>query len=62
MARILLPTDFSEAALNASKFAFDLFGTTGNKFTLVHTFLKPSFDNALLLASVISRSVKRSTG
>ncbi|MBK6370541.1 MAG: universal stress protein [Flavobacteriales bacterium] len=48
MARILLPTDFSEAALNASKFAFDLFGTTGNKFTLVHTFLKPSFDNALL--------------
>lgn len=48
MARILLPTDFSEAALNASKFAFELFGTAGNKFILVNTYLKPSYDNALL--------------
>ena len=48
MATILLPTDFSNAALNAAKFAIDLFGTAGNKFILVHSYLMPSFDNALL--------------
>ena len=48
MTHVLLPTDFSNTALNAAKFAFDLFGTQGNKFTLVHTYLKPVFDNALL--------------
>ncbi|MBK7296243.1 MAG: universal stress protein [Flavobacteriales bacterium] len=48
MATILLPTDFSDAALNAAKFALDLFGTEGNKFILVHTYLMPSYDNVLL--------------
>ena len=48
MTHILLPTDFSNTALNAAKFAFDLFGAKNNKFTLVHTYLKPVFDNALL--------------
>jgi len=48
MKHVLLPTDFSRTALNAAKFAFDLFGIQGNKFTLVHTYLKPVFDNPLL--------------
>lgn len=48
MATILLPTDFSDAAFNAAKFAVDLYGAEGNKFTLVHTYLIPSYDNALL--------------
>ncbi|MBP6311660.1 MAG: universal stress protein [Flavobacteriales bacterium] len=48
MATILLPTDFSDTALNAAKFAIELYGTEGNKFVLVHSFLKPSYDNVLL--------------
>lgn len=48
MAHIVLPTDFSDTSFKAAMFAFDLFGTDGNTFTLVHTYLKPAFDNALL--------------
>ena len=48
MAHILLPTDFSHTSLNAAMFAFDLFGVAGNRYTLLHTYLKPAFDNALL--------------
>ena len=48
MTRILLPTDFSETSFKAATFAFDLFGTANTKYTLVHTYLKPMFDNALL--------------
>lgn len=47
MARILLPTDFSEAALNASKFAFDLLALRAIS-SLWSRNPKPSFDNALL--------------
>jgi len=48
MTRILLPTDFSETSFKAATFAFDLLGTANTKYTLVHTYLKPMFDNALL--------------
>ena len=48
MTRILLPTDFSETSFKAATFALDLFGTANTKYTLVHTYLKPMFDNALL--------------
>ena len=48
MAHILLPTDFSDTSFKAAMFAFDLFGVAGNRYTLVHAYLKPAFDNALL--------------
>ena len=38
---ILLPTDFSENALNAAIYAVRLFGTEGNRFMLLHTFISP---------------------
>lgn len=38
MAHILIPTDFSEIALKAAAFAVDLFGASGNTFTLVHAY------------------------
>lgn len=50
MAHILLPTDLSTTSFKAATFAFDLFGTAGNRYTLVHSFLQPAFDNALLPA------------
>jgi nucleotide-binding universal stress UspA family protein len=43
---ILLPTDFSEHALHACAYAFDLFGTTDTTYVLVHTYLDvvPGYD------------------
>ena len=41
MAHILLPTDFSDHALNACAYALELCGTTGNTFTLVHAYIDP---------------------
>ncbi|MEO8591110.1 MAG: universal stress protein [Flavobacteriales bacterium] len=38
MAHVLLPTDFSDNALNASLFALRLFGDKGNTFTAVHSY------------------------
>lgn len=55
MNRILLPTDGSDAAFHAARFAFDLFGTDGVRYTLVHTFLKPAYRNALLPAMDTAR-------
>ncbi|MBL8009959.1 MAG: universal stress protein [Flavobacteriales bacterium] len=55
MNRILLPTDGSDAAFHAARFAFDLFGTEGLRYTLVHTFLKPAYRNALLPAMDTAR-------
>lgn len=48
MAHILLPTDGSETAFKAATFAFDLFGTKDVRYTLVHTYLKTAYRNALL--------------
>ncbi|HRH68147.1 MAG TPA: universal stress protein [Flavobacteriales bacterium] len=48
MMNIALPTDLSETSFKAATFAFDLYGTAGTKYTLVHAYLKPAFDNALL--------------
>lgn len=48
MAHIILPTDFSPTSLKAAVFAFDLFGTIGNTYTLVHAFLKPAYNDPLL--------------
>jgi nucleotide-binding universal stress UspA family protein len=43
---ILLPTDFSDQALHACAFAFDLFGVTDTTYVLVHTYLDvlPGYD------------------
>jgi nucleotide-binding universal stress UspA family protein len=43
---ILLPTDFSDHALNACSYAFDLFGVTDTTYMLVHTYLDvlPGYD------------------
>lgn len=55
MNRILLPTDGSDTSFNAVRFAFDLFGTDGMRYTLVHSFLKPAYRNALLPAMDTTR-------
>lgn len=39
MARILLPTDFSDASLHAAQYAVKLFGTRDNTFMLLHTYM-----------------------
>ncbi len=41
MAHILLPTDFSTNALNAARYAINLFGTEGNTFTVLHSYMMP---------------------
>ncbi|MBP6574235.1 MAG: universal stress protein [Flavobacteriales bacterium] len=41
MAHILLPTDFSDHALNACAYALDLFGGAGNTYTLMHSYIDP---------------------
>jgi len=48
MAHITIATDFSETSWKAAQFAFDLFGTIGNRYTIVHAFLKPALNHALL--------------
>jgi nucleotide-binding universal stress UspA family protein len=48
MLHILIPTDLSDTSFKAATFAFDLFGTGHVRYTVVHTYLKTSFDNALL--------------
>lgn len=39
MAHILVPTDFSENALHACRYAVQLFGTENNVYTLLHTYM-----------------------
>ncbi len=49
MARVLLPTDFSDNALNAAIHAVRLFGDEGNTFTVIHGYgLATSFEGDLL--------------
>lgn len=48
MKNILLPTDFSDTSMNAAIFALDLFGTQGANYTLLNTYLKPAYRNALI--------------
>lgn len=59
MARILIPTDFSDNSMHAAAYAVELFGRTGNQYILLHTFmdvsvdpyLSASFTNELMKAS-----------
>lgn len=41
MAHVLIPTDFSDNALNAAIYAVRLFGEEGNTFTLLHAYRMP---------------------
>lgn len=41
MAKFLLPTDLSSNALNASRYAIQLFGVEGNEFIVLHTYMTP---------------------
>lgn len=47
---VLLPTDLSDTSFKAATFAFSVFGTKDNRFTLVHAHLQLAFDNAMLPA------------
>lgn len=46
MARLLLPTDLSDNALNAAVYGIRLMGVEQGHFTLLHTFLIPPFSPA----------------
>lgn len=46
MPHILLPTDLSDASLNAVRFAVTHFGGTRARFTLVHSYLDPRTDRS----------------
>jgi len=48
MKHILLPTDFSETSQKAAVFAMDLFGNEGMEYTLLNTYLKQAYRNALI--------------
>lgn len=48
MNNILLPTDFSDTSMKAAVFALDLFGSEGMNYTLLNTYLKPAYRNALI--------------
>lgn len=41
MAHILVPTDFSKNSLKAAQYAVQLFGTAGNTFTVINTYMLP---------------------
>lgn len=59
MKKILLPTDFSDTSIKAAMFAMDLFGTEGVHYTLLNTYLKPAYRNALLPLTVDTERASR---
>lgn len=59
MARILIPTDFSENSLHAAAYAVELFGRAGNQYVLLHTFMDASVD-PYLSASFTNELMKAS--
>ena len=61
MAHITIATDFSETSWKAAQFALDQFGAIGNRYTILHTYLKPALNNALLpnYGAVAEQDAKR---
>ncbi|MBS1581956.1 MAG: universal stress protein [Bacteroidetes bacterium] len=47
MAHLLVPTDFSEAALNAAAYALRTFDAAADRFTLVHAYLDATPGNTV---------------
>jgi nucleotide-binding universal stress UspA family protein len=62
MAHILLPTDFSTNALNAARYAINLFGTEGNTFIVLHSYMMPrsSASTMLSMDDVLAREAQES--
>lgn len=48
MLHVILPTDFSHTSFKAMQFAVDVFGTEGVRYTLLNTYLKQAYRNALV--------------
>lgn len=48
MAHILLPTDFSDASMHAAEYAVNLFGRTGNRYSLFHAYTEVNVIDPLL--------------
>lgn len=48
MARIILPTDFSDNALHAAEYAVKLFGTTGHDYVVLHAYMDLGSGNPML--------------
>lgn len=48
MLHVILPTDFSDTSFKAMQFAVDVFGTDGVRYTMLNTFLKQAYRNALV--------------
>ncbi|MEO8589391.1 MAG: universal stress protein [Flavobacteriales bacterium] len=51
MARILIPTDFSENAMHAAEYAVRLFGPTGNTYHFLHIFMDYNISAPLVPAA-----------
>lgn len=51
MKRILLPTDFSENALNAASYALQLFKEEECTFYLIHTYTPAAFNSGMMIDS-----------
>lgn len=51
MKKVLLPTDFSENAYNAIRYAMQLFKDTEIQFYLLHTYMPPVYQTSYLLQS-----------
>jgi nucleotide-binding universal stress UspA family protein len=48
MTRILIPTDFSDNAMHAAKYAVALFGAKGNSYTLLHAFFIDDYSGPMM--------------
>ncbi len=51
MKKVVLPTDFSENAYNAIRYAVQLFKETETQFYLLHTYIPPVYQTSYLLQS-----------
>jgi len=55
MKKIILPTDFSENAYNAIKYAVQLFKDVESTFYLLHTYTPPVFQVGYRYFKVLAR-------
>lgn len=50
MKKILLPTDFSDNALNALQYAIELWGLSDTEYTLLNTYVEPSSNTSMVVS------------
>lgn len=53
MAHVLIPTDLTETSIRTVRSAVDLFGTTGNTFTLLHTYPPPGMADPMVTIPIL---------